>query len=64
MSTIEDLDITKLTEMSTDEAIEFLRQLRLERRTVVKKVSTKKPSAKPPKMSAEQAAELLKMLTS
>ena len=64
MSTIEDLNITKLTEMSTDQAIEFLRQLRLERRTVVKKVSTKKPSAKPPKMSAEQAAELLKMLTS
>lgn len=64
MSTIEDLDITRLIEMSTDQAIEFLRQLRLERRTVVKKVSTKKPSAKPPKMSAEQAAELLKMLTS
>ena len=42
MATIEDLDFTSIVDESTDEAIERLRQIRLSRRTPVKKVSTKK----------------------
>lgn len=61
MTTIEDLHIPSITNMSQDEAIEYLRQLRLARRTPVKRtVTSKKP--KIPKMSTEQAAELLKIL--
>jgi len=67
MSTIEDLNIPALTDMSQDEAIEYLRQIRLSRRVPVKKQSTqtikKKRAAKAiPKVSASQAANLLKIL--
>jgi len=67
MATIEDLKVQSITEMSRDEAIEYLRQLRLSRRVPVKKVSksvknkisqTKVAS----KISAKQAQELLKLL--
>jgi hypothetical protein len=57
MATIEDLDFTEFSQLSQDEAIEHLRQIRLSRRTPVKKVSNPKP-----KMSAEQANALLEML--
>ena len=65
MATIEDLDFTALTDMSTDEAIEHLRQIRLSRRTPVtkprKKTGAKAKSKPLPKLSPEQAKELLKM---
>jgi len=65
MATLEDLDNTPITEMNPDEAIELLRTIRLSRRIPVKKI-TKKPTKarkKPaPDVSAEQAAELLKIL--
>ena len=67
MATLEDLKIPSITEMSTDQAIEHLRQLRLSRRVPVKKQSEttikKKAAAKAtPKVTKEQAAELLKLL--
>ena len=69
MATIEDLDFTSISDMSNDEAIEYLRQIRLSRRMPAKKVSTKKPSTRKgstaksmPKLSAEQAKKLLEML--
>lgn len=68
MATLDDLDLTSITDMSTDESIELLRQIRLSRRIPVKKVSksTTKRKAKAKKVkdvSANQAAELLKILT-
>lgn len=67
MTTIEDLNLPSITEMSPDEAIEFLRQLRLSRRIPVKKQSKstvkKKAKAKAvPKVNTDQAKELLKIL--
>uniref|UniRef100_A0A6M3Y181 Uncharacterized protein n=1 Tax=viral metagenome TaxID=1070528 RepID=A0A6M3Y181_9ZZZZ len=69
MATLEDLRIKSILDMSTDEAIEHLRQIRLSRRIPVrsqtKSTATikKKAAAKAkPEMSAEQAAELLKIL--
>ena len=67
MTTINDLKLPSITEMSQDEAIEFLRQLRLSRRIPVKKQSAatvkKKAKAKAtPKVNADQAKELLKLL--
>ena len=65
MADLDDLGYTSLTDMDTDESIELLRQIRLSRRIPVKKVkktSTRKPKAAP-KPSADQAAELLKILT-
>lgn len=65
MSDLNDIPITSITDMTPDEAIEHLRQIRLARRTPNKPPSsvTKKREAKAmPKMSAEQAAELLKLL--
>ena len=68
MANLKDLPIVSISEMSPDEAIEYLRQIRLSRR--VKKTSTvsesttkKRTAAKAiPKVNAEQAAELLKLL--
>ena len=65
MAKIEDLNTPSITEMSADEAIEHLRQIRLSRRTPVKK--TKKTTAKikskaVPKVTNNQAEELLKLL--
>ena len=67
MATIEDLVFTSLTDMSNDQAIEHLRQIRLSRRIPVKKVKTPKQTSKAaakklPKMTAEQAMKLLEML--
>ena len=65
MATIEDLN-KSITDMSVDEGIEHLRQLRLSRRIPVKKSkSTAKKKAKAkaiPKPNAEQSKELLKLL--
>ena len=68
MANLDDLGRESITEVSQDEGIELLRQIRLSRRTPTKKVSTRKPSTKqrhkkPPDVSAEQAAALLKILT-
>ena len=64
MATIEDLKIPSITEMSPDEAIEYLRQLRLSRRIPVKKkTTTTKTKNKPlPKLSQAQAVDLLRLL--
>lgn len=67
MATLDDLKISSITEMSQDEAIEHLRQLRLSRRTPKKKQSkstvAKKAKAKAiPKVNKNQALELLKLL--
>jgi|WetSurMetagenome_2_1015567.scaffolds.fasta_scaffold134531_2 hypothetical protein len=62
MSDLEDLGFTSISDMSTDEALELLRTIRLSRRVSVKEIkqSTKKPVA--PKVSDDQASELLKLL--
>lgn len=66
MSDIEDLTHKSISEMTPDEAIEHLRQIRLSRRIPVKKV--KKPSSKTTKpkktkeLTADQAASLLKLI--
>ena len=67
MATIEDLDFTSITDMAQDEAIEHLRQLRLRRRTPVKKVKTPKQASKAaakqlPKLNPGQAKNLLGLL--
>ena len=67
MATIEDLKVQSITEMSKDEAIEYLRTLRLSRRTPDKKksVSTKKKISQTKaasKITKDQAADLLKLL--
>lgn len=63
MSTLDDLNLTSITDMNTDEAIELLRQIRLSRRVPVKKTKSSKTKVKLPAVDAEQAAELLKILT-
>lgn len=68
MSNLDDLNIKSITDMSTDESIELLRQIRLSRRIPVKKVpkatTKRKAKAKEVKdVDANQAAELLKILT-
>ena len=67
MADLEDLGYKPISEMSTDEAIEMLRQIRLNRRTPAKKTksssSTKTKKKSAPSVNADQAAELLKMLT-
>ena len=68
MANLDDLPIKSITEMSTDESIEMLRQIRLSRRIPVKKVpkSTVKRKAKAievKNVDADQAAQLLKILT-
>jgi len=69
MSTIEDLPQESISEMSTDEAIELLRTIRLSRR--IQKVSSKKYTKKYKKKEAKvktkelsklQAQKLLKLL--
>ena len=68
MATLEDLPTQSIQDMSPDEAIEYLRQIRLSRR--VKKTSTvseptqkKRTASKAiPKVNAKEAEELLKLL--
>jgi hypothetical protein len=67
MADLNNLDHKSISEMPTDEALELLRQIRLSRRTPVKKVSNKKTKAKKKvvkskQISKDQAAELLKLL--
>jgi hypothetical protein len=67
MAELKDLNYDSIIDMSNDEAIERLRQIRLSRRTAKpskkKSTPTKTAKAKPtPKMTAAQAAELLKIL--
>lgn len=65
MAKIEDLNTPSITEMSADEAIEHLRQIRLSRRMPVKKPKTTTTKSKAtPKVSDKQAWELLKLLDS
>ena len=66
MSTIEDLNYPSITDMSQDEAIEALRQIRLSRRIPTRKVSnrkvSKKASKKIPKIDSNQAKNLLDLI--
>ena len=67
MATIEDLGIISITDMSQDEAIEHLRQLRLSRRIPKKKPRStpkKKQAIAAGKINKKQAADLLKLLGS
>lgn len=58
MSTIEDLPQKSISEMSTDEAIELLRTIRLSRRT--QKVSSKRYTKKYTKKESKSKKELTK----
>ena len=66
MSNLDDLETKSISEMTTDEALELLRQVRLSRRVPVKPMSKakerKKKLSAPPAITAEDAAELLKIL--
>ena len=67
MSTIDDLPIQNFSDLSQEEAFELLRQIRLSRRTSKKKTYKPKSAAKtkpltPAEMTADQAAQLLKLL--
>ena len=66
MADLDDLDAPKFTDMSTDEAIELLRQIRLSRRMPDKKVSAKprvtKPKLKTSDIDPTDALELLRIL--
>lgn len=66
MADLDDLGFTSITEMGTDEAIELLRQIRLNRRTPIKQskprntnTSKKQPT---PSVDAMTAAKLLEIL--
>ena len=66
MTTVEDLDSKPISEMSTDEALELLRTIRLSRRT--QKIPPKKASKKSTKakkkddLTKAQAKKLLDLL--
>lgn len=66
MSDLDNIPIKSITDMTPDEAIEYLRQVRLSRRTPspqsAKRKEAKAREKAPPKLSADQAAELLKLL--
>jgi len=65
MATLDDLGFQSISEMSTDEAIEELRQIRLRRRIpdkVFRTTSKPKVSKSKGEIDASLAAELLKML--
>ena len=59
---LDDLGRESISEMSLDEAIELLRQIRLSRRTPPKKAKSKSTKKKSPSGNAAQAAQLLKLL--
>lgn len=63
MADLDSLNYQSITEMSNDEALELLRQVRLSRRVPIKPVRTIKKNAKAPALDTNQAAELLKLLT-
>lgn len=65
MATIDNLGYKSISDVSQDEAIEMLRQIRLSRRVPLKKAkkSTKKAVKKSaPKLSKAQALKLLDMI--
>ena len=68
MATIEDLDYKSIIDESKDEAIERLRQIRLSRRTPVKKTKSKKTTSKAAKkkdienISPEVARKFLELI--
>ena len=69
MSNLESLNYDSISDLSTDEAIELLRQIRLSRRIPLRKTKTtrkvtqkKVTNVDPTTMTAEQIAELLKTL--
>ena len=69
MANLESLNYTSISDLTTDEALEALRQIRLSRRIpskptkTTRKVSKKKaPKVDPDTMTADQIAELLKTL--
>lgn len=67
MANLDDLSYKSITDMTTDEAIEHLRQIRLSRRIPKKKTKAKKtkltPKISTSQLSDNNAAELLKLLT-
>lgn len=63
MADLNDLGYKSITDMTTDEAIEHLRQIRLSRRVPVKTTKAKKTVKKKVEPTADQAAALLKILT-
>jgi len=64
MADLNDLGYKSISDMTTDEAIEHLRQIRLSRRIPVKKTKvTKRTTKKKVTPTADQAAELLAILT-
>jgi hypothetical protein len=64
MADLDDLGFTSISDMSNDEGLERLRQIRLSRRTPTKVTKTTTISKKStPAISSDQAAELLKILT-
>lgn len=67
MANLEDLGYKSLAEMSLDERLELIRQIRLSRRIPVKKptkstAKRKQRQKAAPIVDADQAAELLKIL--
>ena len=64
MANLDDLDITSISNMSNDERLELLRQIRLSRRVPVKTTkSVRKADKKKVIVNADEAAELLRILT-
>lgn len=61
MANLDDLGYKSISDMSADEALEHLRQIRLSRRVPIKVTKTTKKPAKA-NISADQAVELLKLL--
>jgi hypothetical protein len=65
MSDLNDIPIPSITEMTQDQAIDYLRQIRLARRTPQRPAQSytkKKASKAPTKLSQDEAANLLKLL--
>lgn len=62
MANLDSLDYTSILNMENDEAIETLRQIRLSRRIVKQNKLRKQKVTVTPKVSVDEAAELLKLL--
>jgi hypothetical protein len=62
MANLEDLGYVSILDMSNDEAIDTLRQIRLSRRVPERTTKTITKKQKPVELDQSQAAELLKLL--
>jgi len=68
MADLDDIEIKSISDMSPDEAIEYLRQIRLSRRTPEKRVKSTSTKARnkqdiaASKITKDDAASLLKLL--